>query len=199
MRINLGCGTDVRPGYVNVDSRELPGVDRVTDLSKFPWPFDSESVEEVLMLDFLEHFPYGSTAAILMECYRILRPGGQLVIQVPDAEILGAVICRRGRFQCNRCGEWMQGYIDDHGSDRRPSAQCSNCGQAYEEVLEAAVRRMFGGQDYPGNFHHVCFTFSSLIEQAAACGLRFDIIEEQEHQAANWSLKCRFEKGDLWG
>lgn len=195
--MNLGCGRDIRPDYTNVDIREHPGVDLVADLSQLPWPFATDSCEEIMMLDFLEHFPYAKTLPILMECFRVLRQGGRLVVQVPDAEILGAVLSRRGTFQCNRCGEWMRGTDGDE-YDRA----CPGCGQPYEEVLEAAVRRMFGGQDYMGNFHHVCFTFSSLIEKAAACGLRFDEIEddaEDEHQAANWSLKCRFEKGDLWG
>lgn len=202
MRLNLGCGSDVRAGYVNVDFRSLPGVDRVVDLSDFPWPFQSGSAEEVLMLDFLEHFPYSSTHVILMECYRVLGPGGKLVIQVPDAAILGAVLCSRGTFQCNRCGKWMRGETERDpglpdgvdGYDR----ECPRCRQPVKELLEAAVRRMFGGQDYPGNFHHVCFTFNSLIEKAADCGLRLDAVEEEQHQAANWSLRCRFEKADLW-
>lgn len=196
MRLNLGCGDDIRNGYVNVDFRPRPGVDRVVDLSIFPWPFDSDSADEILMLDFLEHFPYERTSSILMECYRVLRSSGKLVIQVPDAEILGAVMCRRGKFQCNRCGEWMDGIIES--TENRPHEWCPKCLQPYGEVLEAAVRRMFGGQDFPGNFHHVCFTYTSLMEKAAACGLRFDRIEEEEHQAANWSIKCAFDKGDLW-
>jgi hypothetical protein len=76
---------------------------------------------------------------------------------------------------------------------------CPGCRQPVEEVLEAAVRRMFGGQDYAGNFHQTCFTHSSLIEKAGACGLLFDRCEEEELQSANWNLKCRFLKGDLWG
>lgn len=202
MKLNLGCGSDIRLGYVNVDFRQLPGVDRVIDLSRFPWPFETSSCEEVLMLDFLEHFPYGFTSLILMECYRVLRPSGQLVVQVPDAEILGAVFCSRGTFQCNRCGHVMRGQSERDlslldgadGYDR----DCPGCRQPVGELLEAAVRRMFGGQDGPGNFHQTCFTHSSLIEKAGARGLLFDRCEEEEHQAANWNLKCRFLKGDLW-
>ena len=33
-RLNLGCGNDIREGYVNIDSRKLPGVDKVLDLNK---------------------------------------------------------------------------------------------------------------------------------------------------------------------
>lgn len=203
MRLNLGCGSDIRHGYVNVDFRELPGVDRVVDLSSFPWPFETSSCDEVLMFDFLEHFPYGSTSLILVECYRVLRPNGQLAVQVPDAEILGSVLCSRGTFQCNRCGHVMRGQSERDldlldgadGYDR----ECPGCRQPAAEVFEAAVRRMFGGQDSLGNFHQTCFSHTSLIRRADECGLDFIGCEEEDHQAANWNMKCRFERGDLWG
>jgi len=193
MKLNLGCGTDVRSGYTNVDFRELHGVDRVVDLSLFPWPFGTEECEEVLMLDFLEHFPYSVTDRLLVECYRILRPMGELVIQVPDAEILGRVLSFRDSFQCNRCGRWMNG-IDHH----RPDHECPKCKQGINSIQEAAMMRMFGGQDHPGNFHHTCFTRSMLERRCLRVGLSLISLEEQEHQAANWNFKVRFGKGDLW-
>lgn len=38
--LNLGCGTDIRSGWVNLDSAELPGVDVVHDLDRLPLPFE---------------------------------------------------------------------------------------------------------------------------------------------------------------
>lgn len=202
MRLNLCCGNDIREGYVNVDFRQTTPSVSVVDLSKFPWPFANECAEEILLLDALEHFPYSMTTSILMECYRVMRPDGRLAVQVPDAAILGAVLCSRGRFQCNRCGHWMRGETERDlslpdgadGYDR----ECPGCQQSVGDVLEAAVRRMYGGQDFLGNFHHTCFTLSSLMEKAAAVGLQFEELEEPEHQSANWSMKCAFVKGDLW-
>ena len=51
MRLNLGCGRDVREGYVNVDSLRLSGVDVVTDLFKMPWPWDDCSVDDSSVFD----------------------------------------------------------------------------------------------------------------------------------------------------
>ena len=73
-RLNLGCGTDTRPGYVNLDIAALPGVDLVRDLSQLPLPFPDESFEEVLALDILEHVDH---VAVMRELHRILRPGGR--------------------------------------------------------------------------------------------------------------------------
>jgi hypothetical protein len=38
MKLDLGCGTKKREGFVGVDSMTLPGVDVVVDLRITPWP-----------------------------------------------------------------------------------------------------------------------------------------------------------------
>lgn len=204
MRLNLGCGDDVRDGYVNVDFRKTRSSVFPVDLSVFPWPFADDSAEEILMLDFLEHFPYAQTKQILLECHRVLRdvrpiqgtlvPAGTgVVIQVPNAEILGTVISGHGRFQCNRCGGWMKGFKEEDWDQT-----CPMCNQPDDAVIDAAMRRMFGGQDFPGNFHHTCFTPNSLTRIARSCGLYWSCDREHAHQAANWNFKSVFFKGDVW-
>lgn len=83
MKLNLGCGKDIREGYINVDMRPLPGVNCVHDLNKYPWPFEDNSAEEILALDIMEHLE--DVVAAMDECHRILRPGGRLKIRVPMA------------------------------------------------------------------------------------------------------------------
>lgn len=79
-RLNLGCGKDIRPGWVNLDLARLPGVDVVHDLSALPLPFHDEEFDYILAKDVLEHVDY---IPLLREIHRILRRGGQLSIQVP--------------------------------------------------------------------------------------------------------------------
>lgn len=79
-RLNLGSGTDVRPGWVNLDIAPLPGVDVVHDLSELPLPFPDASFSTIVAKDILEHLDW---IPVLRELHRILRPGGRLEITSP--------------------------------------------------------------------------------------------------------------------
>ena len=78
--LNLGCGRDIRPGYVNLDSADLPGVDVVHDLSRLPLPFEDGRFDHVLCNDVLEHLDY---PPVLGEIHRVLRPGGRVEVRSP--------------------------------------------------------------------------------------------------------------------
>ena len=77
-RLNLGCGKDMREGYINSD---LLGGDVPCDLRKFPWPWPDNHAEEILMWNVLEHMP--DTEAAVLEVRRILKPGGKFWGRVP--------------------------------------------------------------------------------------------------------------------
>lgn len=79
LRILLGCGNDVRPGWVNVDRVALEYVDVVHDLDVHPWPFDDNTTTHIDAIDVLEHL--GDTVAFMDECWRILRTDGVLYVQ----------------------------------------------------------------------------------------------------------------------
>lgn len=201
MKLNLGCGTDIREGYVNVDFRKTHESVLEVDLSKFPWPFEDSSADEILMLDFLEHFPYAKTETILLECHRIIKDDGIVVIQVPDAEHLTRALVADGDYLCNRCGESMWEPAPSnprHGDNPVQHTKCPRCGQDAADISEAAMMRLYGGQDYVGNFHHTCFTEQSLTRITRKCGLFWLRAEEKAHQFANWNFKAVFTRGDIW-
>ena len=80
-KLHLGCGTIILPDHVNVDHIALPGVDVVHDLTQFPWPFEDQQFEEVILVDILEHLP--SVVKTLEEVHRITKPLGRVLIRVP--------------------------------------------------------------------------------------------------------------------
>jgi hypothetical protein len=79
-RLNLGCGTDIRPGLVNLDIAALPGVDVVHDVNMLPLPFPADSFDEILCNDILEHV---DLVPVLKDCHRILASGRRMRIEVP--------------------------------------------------------------------------------------------------------------------
>jgi len=82
MKLNLGSGARPVAGYLNVDvNPRALGVDLVHDLNTYPWPFESDTVCEVIMHQCLEHLMDHNRA--MKEIHRILRPGGRAIISVP--------------------------------------------------------------------------------------------------------------------
>jgi len=79
-KLNLGCGSDIRDGYLNVDKHRISGVDMVHDVEVLPLPFEDNFFEEIICQDILEHLEY---VPVLKELHRILAKGGRLIIRVP--------------------------------------------------------------------------------------------------------------------
>lgn len=116
VRLNLGCGVDVVPGWINID--RSPGV----LLSRLPssmrnafrvlhlvpaqqaavaWPdgvrhldvtkglpFPDGIAEAIYSSHMLEHLPRDAADFVLKECTRVLYPGGVLRLALPDLRML---------------------------------------------------------------------------------------------------------------
>ena len=86
MKLNLGCGDKILPGYVNVDVVEARAgmkPDVICDLHDLT-PFADASVDEILSVHVVEHFWRWEVGAILREWLRVLKPGGRLVAECPN-------------------------------------------------------------------------------------------------------------------
>ncbi len=85
MKLNLGCGFHHLPGYVNVDRFADAAPDVLHDLEQMPWPFDTDSVDEIVARHVLEHMgaTFAGFAALFREIYRVCRHRARLMIVVP--------------------------------------------------------------------------------------------------------------------
>lgn len=85
LRLDLGCGSNKRPGFFGVDQTMFPGVDLAFDLGDraVTWPWPDASVTEVHCSHFLEHLSSDSRIHFMNELCRVLIPGGQALITVP--------------------------------------------------------------------------------------------------------------------
>ena len=87
LRLNLGCSDRAVPGFLGVDLADGPATDIVTDLRDV-WPWDMDSVDEILAHDIIEHLP--DKIFTMNELHRVLKPGGRVEISVPTTDGPGA-------------------------------------------------------------------------------------------------------------
>jgi SAM-dependent methyltransferase len=85
LKVNLGAGSSKIDGYVSLDKFEFFEPDIVHDLETFPYPFDDNSVDNIIMSHVLEHIGQHPDTfhAIIKELYRICKPAALIDIAVP--------------------------------------------------------------------------------------------------------------------
>ncbi len=83
VKVNLGCGHLPQEDYLNVDMRELEGVDIIADVRNIP--FEKESIDELYLAHVIEHFTeVDMEKYILPYWYSLLKPGGKITIICPN-------------------------------------------------------------------------------------------------------------------
>lgn len=81
-KLNLGCGQIRIPGFLGVDNNpNATAADVSHDLNSFPYPFDNDSVDEVIMDHILEHLD--NPVQVLIELYRICADAAKITIRSP--------------------------------------------------------------------------------------------------------------------
>lgn len=81
LKLNLGCGRNILPGYINIDYRPGPGVDLVLDLDLCQLPFGNGVVDEILLSHTLEHLV--NRERFMIECHRVLKKGCCILVRLP--------------------------------------------------------------------------------------------------------------------
>lgn len=105
LKLHLGCGYNVLPGWLNVDF--APQRDEVAKLDatqRFPLP--SQRFDFVVSEHFIEHFSYADGERILRECLRVLRPGGTMRISTPDLGLLVRLFGETKSAEDQRYQDW---------------------------------------------------------------------------------------------
>jgi len=83
MRLNLGCGNDIKEDYINIDRyNNTKQADLISDITNLP--FKNETIDEVYISHVMEHFSFDDVMLVFKEINRVLMIGGDLEIYVPD-------------------------------------------------------------------------------------------------------------------
>lgn len=126
MRLNLGCGQSPSPGWLNYDNSptvwlaKSPFLTRLLhrggliDVSSFEFasfcrvnevryanaarriPHAAGTVDAIYSCHMIEHLVRDDAWAFLLECHRVLKPGGRLRLVVPDLHALAGEYLRCG-------------------------------------------------------------------------------------------------------
>jgi hypothetical protein len=83
LRLDIGCGTNKKEGFIGIDVIKFDGVDLVLNAGDQKWPYADASVEEIHASHFVEHLTPKQRIHFVNESYRVLRPFGKLSIIVP--------------------------------------------------------------------------------------------------------------------
>lgn len=90
VRINVGSGLTHFPGstWINCDRHGDPDVNCDADRL----PFETDFADEVWAIHVLEHIHRSQASRVLYEWFRVLKPGGKLVIEVPCLDKIAKLI-----------------------------------------------------------------------------------------------------------
>ncbi len=81
MKLNVGCGKDIREGWTNLDIIPGPGVNTVCNVDIEPLPFETGEIQESLVSHLLEHL---HNPLFFMEgLWRVTKPNGTCHIRIP--------------------------------------------------------------------------------------------------------------------
>jgi SAM-dependent methyltransferase len=134
LKLNLCCGDDVRPGYINIDVRRTRPNVLVLDLEReLLKPFPDDSVEEVVARDCIEHISWRRVEDLLRDIYRVLKCNGRVYIQVPDLEAIARKVIMNPDFCFGDLCGW-----------------------------KAVSFWVYGAQDHEYNYHKAGFTIPTL-------------------------------------
>ncbi len=85
MKLHVGCGKIYKEGFINIDAYDSTVADKImpaNDLS-----FSSNSIDEIESIQLIEHLGFFNAIYALSEWFRVLKPGGYLLIETPNLEV----------------------------------------------------------------------------------------------------------------
>ncbi len=85
VKLNLGCGKNKYPGYVNIDKETVFEPDLTIDLEQTPWDLADDCADMIVLNHVLEHLGRDPQVflAIMKELYRVARDQCILIVNVP--------------------------------------------------------------------------------------------------------------------
>jgi SAM-dependent methyltransferase len=110
--LNIGCGEQYHPAWINVDL-VARGPEVIRHDLRRGLPFDNGTIDAVYHSHVLEHLDPERGRDLIAECYRVIKPGGVVRVIIPDLEAIARnYLDALERADRSKCGEtddydWM--------------------------------------------------------------------------------------------
>lgn len=107
MRLHIGCGRRVWPGWLNIDLdvEEQPGLTLRSDIRRLE-RVESGVADEICAVHVIEHIDFWDVPDTLREWRRVARDGCRLVIEAPDVVKCAQNLLKGGKGADDKYGMW---------------------------------------------------------------------------------------------
>lgn len=155
--LNLGSGKRILQGFVNIDRyTRLPSVLKA-DIYKLP--MKSDTADGLFSAHSLEHLPIRRAKLALKDWHRVLKPGGTLLLSMPDIDMIMGVLLR-GDLNANS-RRWFLYTLFGYQADME-------CGDVEDPPVD------------PGQFHTCGYSKRTLVEEMQ--GIGYNIREAENYE-----------------
>jgi predicted SAM-dependent methyltransferase len=89
VKLHLACGPHYFQGWTNIDI-ESQVADVIHDL-RLALPYADNTVDFIFTEHFFEHIDKDQGLQFLVDCYRVLKPGGRIRISTPDLRYMAQI------------------------------------------------------------------------------------------------------------
>ncbi|MFA5032166.1 MAG: glycosyltransferase [bacterium] len=143
LRLHIGCGKVYKKGYVNIDLYKNSFADVIMDACSLG--FQGNSAELVESYHMIEHVLIPEAKQMLKEWFRVLQPGGKLIIECPNGD---------------KCIEDYMNAPTDHNmtmifGGQRSRADCHLAGYNFERLSRFLKESGFENivEEIPRDYH----------------------------------------------
>ncbi|MBS1913519.1 MAG: glycosyltransferase [Bacteroidetes bacterium] len=144
VKLNLGSGNKRYLDYRNCDKYPGREVDETFSLDDIP--YDDETVDAIHSEHALEHLYHESARTALREWYRVLKPGGTVLLKLPDL------------------GDCCRAFLAAATQEERDWYRYTIYG----------IQRSLGDEPMEGQIHHTGFTREELVREMEQIGFVVD-------------------------
>jgi predicted SAM-dependent methyltransferase len=143
MKLHLGCGPNIKEGYINIDG--FVEGENIVKMDILHMEYPDESAVEILAEHLFEHIPFKDEEQLFKECFRLLKSGGKLIVETPDMEWL--------------CKQFLEGK-DQFTSFYKVGAldHYFGNGRGTDHRWGMITTHFFGNQNGGGQFHYNGYT-----------------------------------------